>query len=137
MPITGTQYVGAVFDVSWDAICGSGERIAANHGTLRWHISHKRQQGGQGKISRVWKHGADLSLIKPHSKPPRLVCKICHLSSCYISTFYAVNGYSTISSRSTRSAAMERDCQFQFFTTVLSTLPLHAAHPLKWDFNPQ
>lgn len=71
--------------------------FAANFGTLGWRISHKRQQGGLGKIFPVWQHWTGLNLVKPRCKPQRFfLCKICHFSGRYISTFNAVNVYSAI-----------------------------------------
>lgn len=101
------QNASCRFIVDWQSLRYNYRPLV---GQIGWRIRHKRQQGGEGKVSPIWLHGADL-LWSPPGKPAKrlFLCKRCHQARQHHSSTFIVNGTAHIFAHLLRSHHIDSD----------------------------
>lgn len=87
----------ARFLIDWKVIKDTRGKLLHNSGRLGYRIRHRRQQGGESKLSPIWLHGADLCFKPPNGKKLRYwLCSRCHLSGQHTGALLTYNSTSHI-----------------------------------------
>ena len=82
----------ARFPINWKLIKNSQGKLLYKYGRLGHRIRHRRQQGGDSKLSAIWLHGADLSFKPPQGEKLRYwLCSRCHLSGQHTGALLTYN----------------------------------------------
>lgn len=96
-PEEGSGYGGQVFEIEWDKILLSTGEIAVRVGEIGYRVANRRQIGGRGAQQMVWRFGADILHTRDNGIPTRYwLCRTCHLSKRYKSSFLTASGFKSI-----------------------------------------